>query len=143
MPRPRRCRTVCRMPAFDMFSPQGADAEERVVLTVDEYEIIRLIDLEKLTHEECAKQMGVSRTTVTECCESAHKKIADCIVNGKALTIQGGDYKVCEYAEVCFCRNRREGNGSFNCWRRSCRNEGGCEGKTNGPGCACDAGDEG
>ncbi len=65
------------------------------MLRVEEYEAIRLIDLEKLTHEECGRQMGVSRTTVTEMYEAAREKLADCIVNGKPLIISGGNYTVC------------------------------------------------
>lgn len=61
--------------------------------TVDEYEAVRLIDFGKQTHEQCARQMGVSRTTVTKMYERARYKIADCIVNGKILRITGGNYR--------------------------------------------------
>ena len=61
-----------------------------MTLTLDEYETIRVIDLEKLTHEQCARQMDISRTTVTEIYESAREKIADSLVNGKTLVIAGG-----------------------------------------------------
>lgn len=64
-------------------------------MTVDEYEVLRLVDYEKRTHEQCAAQMGISRTTVTEICENARFKVADCLVNGKALSISGGHYRVC------------------------------------------------
>jgi len=95
MSRPRRCRRICEKPAYESFIPDGIPAKERVILRVEEYETIRLIDLEKLTHEECGRQMGVSRTTVTEMYEAAREKLADCIVNGKPLLISGGDYTVC------------------------------------------------
>ena len=65
MARPRRCRRICEEPHYDSFSPSGIAAAEAVHLTVDEYEVLRLIDLEKLTHEQCAAQIGVSRATVT------------------------------------------------------------------------------
>jgi len=66
-----------------------------VQLTVDEYETIRLVDLEKRTHEGSALLMGISRTTVTEIYERARFKLADCIVNGKQLLIAGGNYQLC------------------------------------------------
>lgn len=65
-------------------------------MTVDEFEAVRLIDYEKRTHEQCAGQMGISRTTVTEMYERARAKIADCIVNGKTLCISGGNYILCD-----------------------------------------------
>ncbi len=96
MPRPKRCRRICAEPAYDVFLPEGIAGGEPVVLTLDEYEAIRLIDLEKKTHEECAAWMEVSRTTVTEIYESARYKLADCIVNGRRLCISGGDYRICD-----------------------------------------------
>ena len=66
MARPSKCRRICFEPAYDSFTPEGFSCGEKIILSVDEYEVIRLIDLEKLTHLECAKQMEISRTTVTE-----------------------------------------------------------------------------
>jgi predicted Fe-Mo cluster-binding NifX family protein len=66
------------------------------MLTIDEYETVRLIDLEKLTHEQCARRMDISRTTVTELYESARYKLADSIVSGKRLQITGGHYRICD-----------------------------------------------
>ena len=85
MPRPKRKRIVCREPDYICFRADGIPPAEAVVLTVDEFETIRLVDLEKQTHEETARQMQVSRTTVTEIYESARFKLADSIVNGKNL----------------------------------------------------------
>lgn len=103
MPRPQRCRRICCEPEFEKFSPSGAADTGSVVLTLDEFEVIRLVDLEKQTHEQCAKQMDISRTTVTEICESARQKIADCLVNGKKLIISGGNYRLCEGGAVKGC----------------------------------------
>ncbi|MCD8090972.1 MAG: DUF134 domain-containing protein [Clostridiales bacterium] len=103
MPRPKRCRRVCSEPAYDRFAPSEIFCGERVILSVDEYEIIRLIDLNSLTHEQCAAMMDVSRTTVTEMYESARHKLADCLVNGKELKIAGGSYRLCDGSAVCFC----------------------------------------
>lgn len=96
MPRPSRCRRICAEPRFDTFAPCGKAARESVQLTLDEYEAIRLVDHEKLTHEECARLMGISRTTVTEIYERARFKISDCIVCGKQLSIAGGNYRLCD-----------------------------------------------
>lgn len=96
MARPTRCRRICAEPAYDSFIPEGISTGERTGLTLDEYEAIRLIDLQKCTHEQCARQMDISRTTVTELYESARYKIADSIVNGKALEISGGNYRFCD-----------------------------------------------
>ena len=78
---------------LQQFSPRPARRKkDPVLLTVDEYESLRLIDYEKRTHEQCARQMGISRTTVTEIYERARTKVADCLVNGKPLKITGGNY---------------------------------------------------
>ena len=87
------------------------------MLTVDEFEVIRLVDLEKLTHEMCAERMEISRTTVTEIYESAREKIADCLVNGKRLVISGGNYRLCE-GKTCGC-----GCGCADCRCGCCRTE--------------------
>lgn len=96
MARPVRCRRICFEPKYDSFAPCGIVSTEQVMLTVDEFEAIRLIDYEKRTHEQCAAQMGISRTTVTEMYERARMKIADCIVGGKTLCISGGNYTLCD-----------------------------------------------
>ena len=96
MARPARCRRICFEPKYDSFAPCGAKGTEQIVLTVDEFEAVRLIDHEKRTHEQCAGQMGVSRTTVTEMYERARSKIADCLIHGKTLCISGGNYALCD-----------------------------------------------
>ncbi len=65
-------------------------------MSVDEYETIRLIDLEGYNQEECAKQMNVARTTVQGIYARARVKIAKSLVNGKALVINGGNYQLCD-----------------------------------------------
>ncbi len=96
MARPTRCRRICGEPVCKSFAPYPGGEGEPVTLTVDEFEAVRLIDHEKMTHEQCAEQMDISRTTVTEIYESARCKIADCIVNGKPLVIAGGNYRLCD-----------------------------------------------
>lgn len=96
MPRPQRCRKICSEPSITVFAPENAENGEPVFLTMDEFEAIRLIDSEKQTHEQCAKQMEISRSTATEIYESARSKIADSLVNGRTLVIEGGNYRMCD-----------------------------------------------
>ncbi len=98
MPRPRKWRKVCCLPGNATFGPLGgpADGQEPVIMTVDEYETIRLIDLQGFTQEECAAQMNVARTTVQGIYNDARKKLADVLVNGRRLLIRGGDYVLCD-----------------------------------------------
>lgn len=96
MPRPVKCRKVCHFPQTLEFSPVDGTAEkEPVIMAVDEYEAIRLIDKEALSQEQCAAFMQIARTTVQRIYESARKKLADCLVEGRPLRIQGGDYWLC------------------------------------------------
>ncbi len=102
MPRPRKCRRVCCMPQISGFCPEGGTGgAEPLLMTVEEYEAIRLIDWEGLSQEETAQEMGVARSTVQRIYEKARKKLADCIVNGKALKISGGNYRLCSGKEPC------------------------------------------
>ena len=94
MPRQPRCRCIYGYPDHWSFSPDDGESLEEVVLALDEYEAVRLIDHENLTQEQCARQMEVSRTTVTAIYDSARKKIADAIVCGKRLVISGGCYRL-------------------------------------------------
>jgi len=92
MPRPFCHRHVAGQPAAPVFKPAGTPTAllEDVVMTLDEFEALRLADLEKLYHERAAEQMGVSRPTFSRIIDSARVKIADAIVHGKALRIEGG-----------------------------------------------------
>ena len=78
MARPPRCRRICGKPQIDTFCPNGGGGGTPILLTLDEYEVIRLVDLEQRTHEQCAAQMDISRSTVQEIYESARQKIAAC-----------------------------------------------------------------
>lgn len=103
MPRPTKWRKVCSEPRGKTFGPVPGRREgrEKIIMTVDEYESIRLIDHEGLTQEECAAQMDVARTTVQAIYKKARKKLADSIVNDKMIIVAGGDYKICEEDEKC------------------------------------------
>jgi len=96
MPRPRLSRRVRAAPGIDYFKPAGirmADLEEST-LTIDEFEALRLKDLEGLGQEESAKKMNISQPTFHRLVMHARKKTADAIVNGKAIKIEGGDFKI-------------------------------------------------
>jgi len=98
MPRPRLCRRVGFRPSVTYFKPAGIRMVglEESILTVDEFEAVRLKDLLGLEQEECAKKMHISQPTFHRLVLSARKKIADAIVNGKAIRIEGGVYKMVE-----------------------------------------------
>ncbi|KAJ51649.1 putative DNA-binding protein (UPF0251 family) [Clostridium tetanomorphum] len=97
MGRPRKWRRVCTLPQVDKFGPVDIlnGISESIIMTVEEYETIRLMDLEGLTQEQCADTMGVARSTIQRIYDDARKKMADSLVNGKILKIEGGDYKLC------------------------------------------------
>ena len=94
--KPRKKRDVLYPPGAVYFKPQGIPMPylNIVNLTIDEYEAVRLGDLENLKHLAAAKQMNISRPTFTRLLRSAHSKISDAIVNGKAIRIEGGDYRL-------------------------------------------------
>lgn len=105
MPRPRKCRKVCRLPNNNGFIPvcQG-EAQEPIILNVDEYEAIRLIDRESFSQEQCGEYMHIARTTVQQIYTNARKKLADALVEGRPLSISGGDYHLCDGNEsYCGC----------------------------------------
>jgi len=110
MSRPKLRRRICRLPEYDYYGPLriSSSAAEAVVMSVDEYEAIRLIDWEKLTQEECADRMQVARTTVQSIYNSARTKIADSLINGKHLSIKGGSFRVCD--------GNAPGCGGRGCW---------------------------
>jgi len=96
MPRPIKCRRIYFEPGVTYFKPvriRLIDLEE-VKLSVDELEVIRLKDLEGLEQNEIAEKMGISQPTVHRLLESARRKIADALVGGKALRIEGGVYEM-------------------------------------------------
>ncbi|MFB0959158.1 MAG: DUF134 domain-containing protein [Clostridiaceae bacterium] len=96
MPRPRKWRKVCCLPEMELFGPLSGtnDSRRDISMTVDEYETIRLIDLEGLTQEECAERMQVARATVQSIYKEARGKIAQALVYGDRLRIGGGDYQL-------------------------------------------------
>ena len=121
MPRPKKWRKVCCLPENRNFGPlpgfgqSAPQARQEVIMTVDEYEAVRLIDLEGMNQEACAEKMRIARTTVQSIYAEARKKLADSLVNGKLLRIEGGDYELCDgHGTRCgmgACHRRRGGGG--------------------------------
>ena len=96
MARPRNCRRVACFPEIQYFKPRGIPLTrlEEITLTVDEFEAIRLADLEGLYQDQAAGRMNISRQTFGRIIESGHRKVAEALVNGKALKIEGGDFEM-------------------------------------------------
>lgn len=93
MARPINNRLVHEPPLFGEFKPVGIPGKslEQILLSLDEYEAVRLADFNGFSHEEAAEEMEISRSTFTRLIEKARKKIADFLVKGKILTIVGGN----------------------------------------------------
>ncbi|QSQ09431.1 hypothetical protein H0A61_01794 [Koleobacter methoxysyntrophicus] len=104
MPRPTKFRFVEHIPRLTYFKPKGVPLRdlEEVNLNIEELESIRLKDLEGLDQESCAERMKVSRATFQRVLTSAREKIAEALIYGKAIRIEGGDFKV--IARRFFCR---------------------------------------
>ncbi len=96
MPRPRRHRFIGFQPNAWYFKPRGIPLSQldEVVLSVDESEAIRLADLERLYQEDAAQRMNISRQTFGRIISSARAKVAEAIIHGKALRIEGGNYTI-------------------------------------------------
>ncbi|KPK46964.1 MAG: hypothetical protein AMJ77_04640 [Dehalococcoidia bacterium SM23_28_2] len=108
MARPTKWRRVAFMPQVTCFKPAGVPARllEGVALSVEELEAIRLKDVEGLQQEECAERMRISRPTFQRVLESARQKVADALINGKAVRIEGGNFALPRQLFRC----RRDGH---------------------------------
>lgn len=112
MPRPKKLRMICQLPQNAGFVPERACHGKRpVIMSVDEYEAIRLIDKEGFSQEDCGSYMEIARTTVQQIYTNARKKIAIALVEGRALKIEGGDYQLCNGQKLhckcgCHCQKR-------------------------------------
>ena len=94
--RPKKDRWISCDTRKRVFNPQNkvSNKQEDIFLTLDEFESIRLADLEGLKQEDAAKLMKISRPTFSRIISSAHKKIGDALVNIKTLKIEGGCCKI-------------------------------------------------
>ncbi len=104
MPRPQKKRQIGRNPGVCYFKPRGVPlrALKEIALTVDEYEAIRLADLHGLPHEQAGNCMGVSRATFGRILQKARQTIAEAIVNGMAIRIEGGHYRTADKDTLVF-----------------------------------------
>ena len=107
MARPQKNRIVGYHPDISYFKPRGIPmmALEEVKLTVDEREAVRLADLLGLPHETAGEKMGVSRATFGRIVQRARHQIADALIHGKAINVEGGNYRVIDHPRRFVCEN--------------------------------------
>lgn len=103
MARPVKLRCVAQLPATNFFKPVGVPTAllQAVRLSVEEVEAIRLKDLEGLEQEQCAERMHISRPTFHRILESARAKLADALINGKMVQIEGGNFELARRRFKC------------------------------------------
>ena len=117
MARPEKCKRICNLPENNFFYCKSDREDKDIqIMSIEEYETVRLIDYVGMTQEQCAEQMHVARTTVQRMYTDARKKIAAYLVLGSSLEVCGGNY-ISENNETC-CQK-------FSCANRTC-------------GCSCD-----
>ncbi|MBO6310510.1 MAG: DUF134 domain-containing protein [Oribacterium sp.] len=108
MPRPQKSRRICCYPDYWSFAPVGDKANDSVTMSLDEFETIRSIDYQGKTQEQCAQEMNVARTTVTAIYDTARKKLALALVEGRSIIISGGNYTL----DSSVCKDiSQKGNG--------------------------------
>jgi predicted DNA-binding protein (UPF0251 family) len=141
MPRPRRRRMMANPPAVEGFKPFGVPASclDPVVLLYEEYEALRLADYDRLTQEQAAEKMNVSRPTFTRIYEKARQSVAKAFVEGKVILIRGGDfhsndfwYRCGDCLQVsvtkketeacCHCHSKKLQQLNNCCWDKECEN---------------------
>ncbi|MBN1502152.1 DUF134 domain-containing protein [Candidatus Woesearchaeota archaeon] len=111
MVRPRKFRFVGRDPTINYFKPRGVPLNElsEINITKEEYEALRLKETENYDQKRCAELMNISQPTFSRILDSARKKIADFIIHGKALRIDGGVFKMVQRKFKCFaCQHEWE-----------------------------------
>ena len=106
MARPQKDRMVACDPSISYFKPRGVPLRqmEEVRLTIDQMEALRLADLEGLSQEEAGRQMGVSRATFGRIVQRARKVVAEALVHGKAILMEGGNYQLKESGRRFACQ---------------------------------------
>ena len=109
MPRPPKPRNICELPKYSVFGPKGVNMNKlnKIEMTIDELETIKLIDYYGYTQEEASTQMNVARTTVQRIYEIARKKVSQLLIEGAVLFIEGGEIVLCdENCEDCMSSGR-------------------------------------
>lgn len=94
MPRPKRLRQIMARPEVDTFGPQTAEPCGEIILSLEEFEAVRLIDYDGMDQSQAAEIMGVSRQTVGRILKAGRSKVAMAIVEGLSLKMSGGCYKI-------------------------------------------------
>ena len=104
MARPRKCRWIWAEPNACYFKPRGVPLSllDESVLSMDEFESIRLADVERLEQEQAAQKMKISRQTFGRILVQARRKIADALINAKAIKIEGGDFVMVKRKFRCY-----------------------------------------
>ena len=122
MSRPFKCRKVCFVPGVTYFKPAGIPLRmlEENCLSLEEMEAIRLRDLEHLEQQQCAERMSISRPTFQRVLASARKKIADSLLAGKALRIEGGNYELVASRFRCSAGHEWEPGDALGRYPRAC-----------------------
>ena len=111
MARPKKGRKVCSLPKTKEFAPINSENlfRDTIVMSVDEYETIRLIDQQNFSQEECSLYMKIARTSVQHIYFNARKKLAQVLVEGLNLKIEGGEIVLCDGKETsCGCGGCRK-----------------------------------
>ncbi len=122
MPRPRKCRMVSQIPSVIYFKPRGIPMRQlaEVYLPLEGFEALRLADLEGCKHEEAAKKMNVSRQTFGRILSQARHSVAEALVHGFALRIDGGDFMIVDgNAQTAPVADRRQCASLADHWQRS------------------------
>ncbi|MCG2686193.1 DUF134 domain-containing protein [Candidatus Parcubacteria bacterium] len=98
MPRPKKKRRISFLPNIVYFKPRGVPLRQlgEVGLAFEELEAIRLADLEELGQTAAARKMGISQSTFARVLASAHRKISEALIRGKAIRVEGGDFVMSE-----------------------------------------------
>jgi len=118
MARPSNTRRVCRVPDFKLFKPAGktANSKNPVELGLDEFEALRLSDMDGLYQEDACKRLNVSRQTYARILTEAHRKVITSMVEGRFLVIEGGNVELCQrcinegrnYSDCCYIEDPPE-----------------------------------
>ncbi len=91
--RPKKKKIIREQPRIDHFSPRGRPGRpDEVIVTMEEYEALRLHDYLGMQQKDAAKMMGISQQSFSRIVREARKKVSDAIVNAKIIRIEGGDF---------------------------------------------------
>ncbi len=111
MPRPKTPRQIIAHPSVREFRPGGSKARETLILSLEEFEVIRLIDYEGMDQSQAAEAMKVSRQTVGRILKSARFTLSKAVIQGHGLRVEGGCYTLGRQGEGPGHRNRGKGQG--------------------------------